>query len=62
MKTILLLLSLNFEYQEDYRAKRLEISNSSFLLDSIRYKTLDKECVRIMWFSKNYRWTYNYEW
>lgn len=61
MKTLILLLSLNIQYQEDHRTKRLEVSNDSFILDSTSYKTLDKNCHRIMWFSKNYRIVYNYE-
>lgn len=62
MKTLLLLLSLNLEYQEDHRAKRFEVSNDSFILDSIKYKTLDKDCVRVMLWIKYYRLVYNYEW
>lgn len=62
VKTLILLFSLNFQYQTDTRATRLEVSNDNFILDSIRYKTLDKNCHRVMWFSKNYRVVYNYEW
>jgi hypothetical protein len=60
MKMLLLFaLSLSYESYEDNRASSVTVSNKSFILDGIKYKTQDKTCVRIMFWSKYGRFVFN---
>lgn len=56
---LLFLFSLSYHSNVDSRASSVTVSNKSFILDGIKYKTQDKTCVRIMFWSKYGRFVFN---